>query len=44
MVSGMTLPLFCQALVYMALLAYRNLDPAVPAAYKVVQYSDIVFA
>lgn len=35
MVAGMSFALFCQAILYMALLAYRNLDPAVPTTYKV---------
>lgn len=35
MVAGMTFALFCQAIMYMALLAYRALDPAVPSTYKV---------
>jgi hypothetical protein len=35
MVAGMTFELFCRALMFMALLAYRNLDAAVPTTYKV---------
>ena len=35
MVAGMTFQLFCQSIMFMALLAYRNLDPAVPTTYKV---------
>lgn len=35
MVAGMSFALFCRAILYMALLAYRNLDPAVPTTYKV---------
>jgi hypothetical protein len=35
MVAGMSFALFCKAIMYMALLAYRSLDPAVPTTYKV---------
>lgn len=35
MVSGMTFELFCRAIIYMALLAYRNLDAAVPTTHRV---------
>jgi hypothetical protein len=35
MVAGMSFELFCRALMFMALLAYRNLDAAVPTTYKV---------
>ena len=35
MLSGMNFQLFCQSVVYIALVAYRNLDPAVPTVYKV---------
>lgn len=39
MVAGMTFQLFCQSIMFMALLAYRNLDPAVPTTYKVCTYT-----
>jgi hypothetical protein len=35
MVAGMSFELFCRALMFMALVAYRNLDAAVPTTYKV---------
>jgi len=42
MVAGMTFQLFCQSIMFMALLAYRNLDPAVPTTYKVCMCTYIV--
>lgn len=37
--SGMTFDLFCQSIIYMAYVAYRDVDPRVPVQDKVRFFS-----
>ena len=35
LIAGMDFTMFCKAIISMALIAYRSLEPTVPTAYKV---------